>query len=273
MPELPEVEVTRQGIAPFLIGQVISRVVVRQPQLRWPIPRELVKRLPGQTITAVRRRAKYLLIDMPAGTLILHLGMSGSLRVLTTPVAPGRHDHFDLICAGKTLRLNDPRRFGAVLWHPAGGAITSQPGLFDRLGVEPFAPEFSGAGFWQHTRGRVAAIKSILLAGEGVVGVGNIYACESLFRAGIHPQRAAGRISKTRYVRLVEAIQGVLREAIQQGGSTLRNFVDSRGAPGYFQRGHQVYGRTGLPCVNCAGPIRHIRQGQRSTWYCPRCQR
>ncbi len=273
MPELPEVEVTRQGIAPLLIGQVISRVVVREPRLRWPIPPELVKQLPGQTIMAVRRRAKYLLIDMPAGTLILHLGMSGSLRVLTTPVAPGRHDHFDLICTDLTLRLNDPRRFGAVLWHPAGSAISGQPGLFDRLGLEPFSPEFSGAQFWQLTRGRAVSIKTILLGGEIVVGVGNIYACESLFRAGIHPQREASRISKTRYVRLAEAIQGVLQEAIQQGGSSLRNFVDSLGEPGYFQQAHRVYGRTGLPCVNCAGPIRHITQSQRSTWYCPRCQR
>lgn len=273
MPELPEVEVTRQGIAPFLVGQVITGVAVRQTRLRWPVPRVLSTVLTGQTITAVRRRAKYLLMDMPAGTLVLHLGMSGSLRVLTQELPPGPHDHFDLRCARHTLRLNDPRRFGAVLWQPAGGKLSSQPGLLERLGLEPFDPVFSGAHFWQHTRGRAAAIKQVLLAGEIVVGVGNIYASESLFRAGIHPQRAAGRISAARYERLAQAIREVLREAIAQGGSTLRDFVDSSGSPGYFQQAHQVYGRTGAPCVCCAQPIRHLRQGQRSTWYCPHCQR
>ncbi len=273
MPELPEVEVTRQGIAPHLVGQVITGVAVRQPRLRWPVPRILATALPGQTITAVRRRAKYLLIEVPTGTLILHLGMSGSLRVLNEAVAPGRHDHFDLQCGARTLRLNDPRRFGAVLWQPAGGTVSSLPSLFERLGLEPLAPEFTGRVFWQRTRGRSAAIKQVLLAGDVVVGVGNIYASESLFRAGIHPLREAGRISAARYARLAQTIREVLQEAIAQGGSTLRDFVDSSGAPGYFQQAHQVYGRTGQPCVRCAGPIRQITQGQRSTWYCPRCQR
>ncbi|NDU92692.1 MAG: hypothetical protein G3I10_08825, partial [Ferrovum sp.] len=164
-------------------------------------------------------------------------------------------------------------RFGAVLWQPAGGALSSQPGLFERLGLEPFDPAFSGAVFWQRTRGRSASIKQVLLTGEIVVGVGNIYASESLFRAGIHPQRAAGRISVARYERLVQAIRNVLREAIAQGGSSLRDFVGSSGMPGYFQQAHQVYGRTGAPCMRCAQPIRHLTQGQRSTWYCPYCQR
>jgi formamidopyrimidine-DNA glycosylase len=273
LPELPEVEVTRQGIAPFLVGQVITGVAVRHPRLRWPIPRTLARVLPGQTIMAVRRRAKYLLIDMPAGTLVLHLGMSGSLRILTQPTPPGAHDHFDLYCTGGMLRLNDPRRFGAVLWQPAGGQLSSQPGLLERLGLEPFDPAFTATVLWQRTRGRAMAIKQVLLAGEIVVGVGNIYASESLFRAGIHPQRPAGRISAARYERLAKTIREVLQEAIAQGGSTLRDFVDSRGAPGYFQQAHQVYGRTGAPCVRCGAAIRQITQGQRSTWFCPRCQR
>ncbi len=273
MPELPEVEVTRRGIAPFLVGQVITGVAVRHPRLRWPIPQALVRSLPGQPITAVRRRAKYLLIDMPAGTLVLHLGMSGSLRILTQAMPPGIHDHFDLCYTGGVLRLNDPRRFGAVLWQPEGGELSSQPGLLDRLGLEPFDPAFSAAVLWQRTRGRAGAIKQVLLAGEIVVGVGNIYASECLFRAGIHPQRSAGRISAARYERLAQTIRDVLQEAIAQGGSTLRDFVDSRGSPGYFQQAHQVYGRAGLPCVRCGAPIRQITQGQRSTWFCPRCQR
>jgi formamidopyrimidine-DNA glycosylase len=273
LPELPEVEVTRLGIAPALVGQLVTAVVVRHPRLRWPIPPVLAHALPGQTITAVRRRAKYLLLDMPAGTLVLHLGMSGSLRILTRPTPPGTHDHFDLCCTGGVLRLNDPRRFGAVLWQPVGGRLSSQPGLLERLGHEPFDPAFTGALLWQRTRGRAQAIKQVLLNGQIVVGVGNIYASESLFRAGIHPQRAAGRIGAARYEGLAQNIRAVLQEAIAQGGSTLRDFVDSSGSPGYFQQAHQVYGRTGAPCVRCGTPIRQITQGQRSTWFCPHCQR
>jgi formamidopyrimidine-DNA glycosylase len=270
MPELPEVEVTRLGIEPHLLGRTVQRVVVRQRQLRFPVPATLNRRLPGQTISAVRRRAKYLLIDMPAGTLIIHLGMSGSLRVLTTPTAPQKHDHFDLMCDGVTLRLNDPRRFGAVLWQAAGAAPSS---VLKKLGVEPLTAIFTGAYFWQQTRARRVPIKNLLLAGDVVVGVGNIYASESLFRARIHPARAANRISLARYERLAAEIKAVLQAAIAQGGSTLRDFVDSAGEAGYFQQSHQVYGRERLPCVQCGAAIRALRQGQRSTFYCPHCQR
>ena len=270
MPELPEVEVTRQGIEPHLVGRTIECVVVRQRQLRFPVPTLLNRRLPGQTINAVRRRAKYLLVDMPAGTLIIHLGMSGSLRVLTTATPPQKHDHFDLVCNGVTLRLNDPRRFGAVFWQTADAAPSS---VLMNLGLEPLTPAFTGAYFWGQTPKRRVPIKNLLLAGDVVVGVGNIYASECLFRAGIHPARAANRISQARYGRLVAEIKAVLKEAIEAGGSTLRDFVDSAGEAGYFQQSHRVYGREGLPCLQCGSAIRAIRQGQRSTFYCPHCQR
>ncbi|MDE1982433.1 MAG: bifunctional DNA-formamidopyrimidine glycosylase/DNA-(apurinic or apyrimidinic site) lyase [Betaproteobacteria bacterium] len=273
MPELPEVEVTRRGIAPHLEGRRIEAVVVREGRLRWPVPEALARCLPGQAVTAVRRRAKYLQLDTAAGTLWIHLGMSGSLRILTRTAPPGRHDHVDLVCGGVTLRYNDPRRFGAWLWQAAGTPPPLPGGADHGLGLEPFDPAFTGAHFHAVTRTRSAPVKQVLLAGDVVVGVGNIYASEALFRAGIHPARAARRIGRARYERLAGAIRDVLAQAIDQGGSTLRDFVDSRGEPGYFQQSHQVYGRTGQPCVRCGTPIRLLRQGQRSTWYCPRCQR
>ena len=273
MPELPEVEVTRRGIAPHLEGRRIEAVVVREARLRWPVPEVLARRLPGQTVTAVHRRAKYLQLHTAAGTLWIHLGMSGSLRILTRDDPPGRHDHVDLVCGAVTLRYTDPRRFGALLWQPAGAPAPLRGAGEAGLGVEPFDPAFGGGSLRAALRGRTAPIKQALLAGDAVAGVGNIYASEALFRAGIHPARRAGSLSLARCERLAAAVRDVLGQAIAQGGSTLRDFVDSRGEPGYFQQSHQVYGRTGEPCVRCGSAVRHLRQGQRSTWYCPRCQR
>ncbi len=277
MPELPEVEVTRQGLEPHVLGAQILAVVVRQPRLRWPLLADLNQRLAGQHILRLERRAKYLLFHTAAGTLVIHLGMSGSLRIFTRERAPGLHDHVDLVLdhwgTRQWLRLNDPRRFGAVLWQPLGQAILNAPPVLDGLGIEPFDPRFQGSWLYIHTRPRAAAIKQVLLAGQVVVGVGNIYASESLFRAGIDPRRSARRISEQRYEHLAQAIRLVLQEAIAAGGSSLRDYVNTDGGSGYFQQAHQVYDRTGQPCVRCTTPIRHIRQGQRSTWFCPHCQR
>ncbi|MBL8382019.1 MAG: bifunctional DNA-formamidopyrimidine glycosylase/DNA-(apurinic or apyrimidinic site) lyase [Burkholderiales bacterium] len=276
MPELPEVEVTRRGIAPGLVGRRIDAVAVREPRLRWPIPPGLARTLTGTTVRRVDRRGKYLLLDCAgtgrAGWLILHLGMSGSLRFVAPGTPPAKHEHFDLQAGGAVLRLTDPRRFGAVLWHPAADGPPSDHPLLAGLGVEPFAPEFSAQRLFEATRGRTASVKQTLLAGAIVVGVGNIYASESLFRARIHPGTAAGRVSLARYARLVPEIRAVLAEAIDKGGSTLRDFRTSDG-PGYFQLDYRVYDRAGLPCRVCGTPIRRIVQGQRSTFYCPRCQR
>ena len=278
MPELPEVEVTRRGIAPHLTGHTVTDAVVRHRGMRWPVPANLARTLTGLQVAAVKRRGKYLLIEChaaaakPAGWLILHLGMSGSLRVLPPGTAPKKHEHFDLVTRDALLRLHDPRRFGAVLWHPASAGPVEQHTLLAGLGVEPLEDQFSADLLHRATRGRKVAIKQALLAGNIVVGVGNIYASEALFRARIHPKTAAGRISAVRYTRLTEEIRAVLGEAIKKGGSTLRDFTRSDGEPGYFQLDYFVYGRTGLPCRVCGAPIRTLRQGQRSTFYCPQCQ-
>jgi formamidopyrimidine-DNA glycosylase len=287
MPELPEVEVTRLGLVPHVTGRRIVCAVVRHHGLRWPIDPALPELLAGLTVTRLLRRGKYLLIEcMPdashpagrlpdptGGWLLIHLGMTGTLRVLETPVPPGPHDHvdFELADAGGavvTLRYRDPRRFGAVLWH-AG----DEDALLRNLGIEPFDARFNGDWMHTRTRGRSAAIKTVLLAGDIVVGVGNIYCSESLFRAGIRPTTAAGRISRPRYAALAEAIRATLADAISRGGSTLRDFVGSDGQSGYFQLEAFVYDRAGLPCRVCGTPIRQIVQGQRSTFYCPSCQR
>lgn len=277
MPELPEVEVTKLGIAPHVQGKRVTAVHVRQPKLRWPVPPHLLTTLIGRVLRNVTRRGKYLLLDFEIGWVLLHLGMSGSLRVVSTNAVVEKHDHVDLVFGARSLRLQDPRRFGAVLWHAAADGDVLQHPLLQGLGVEPFAPAFdaepAAAFLHQMTRGRQASIKQVLLAGDVVVGVGNIYASESLFRAGICPQTPAGKISKARYYRLAQEIRATLAEAVQHGGSTLRDFVGGDGQRGYFQMQHFVYGRTAEPCWVCQTPIRVLRQGQRSTFYCPRCQK
>ncbi len=277
MPELPEVEVTRRGVAPHLEGRVVDSVVMRREGLRWPFPPDLSATLAGHTLLHARRRGKYLLLGFAHGTLIVHLGMSGHLRVLPFGTPAKTHDHFDLVVhegdGKQVLRLHDPRRFGAVLWHDANDGNLAEHVLLRGLGVEPLEDGFSGALLHRATRRRPAAIKQVLLAGDIVVGVGNIYACESLFRAGINPKTAASRISRGRYDKLALAIRDVLAEAIVQGGSTLRDFIAVNGRSGYFQQTYFVYDRTGVPCRVCATPIRQIKQGQRSTFYCVVCQK
>ena len=271
MPELPEVETTRRGIEPHLCEQQIRQVIVHNPKLRWPIPPSLPRRLEGAIIQSVGRRAKYLLIETNRGTLILHLGMSGSLRLTETGTATRKHDHFILrLGSVMELRLHDPRRFGAVLWHK--GKIEQHPLLRD-LGPEPLLDDFTAEYLLQTCKGRKTTIKQHIMNSKVVVGVGNIYASESLFLAGIHPKRAAGRISGQRIERLVEAIKSVLASAIEQGGTTLRDFVHEDGQPGYFSLQLNVYGRTGEPCPHCGSVIRQINLGQRSTFYCSCCQR
>ena len=271
MPELPEVEAVRRGIAPLLLGQRISRIVVRQWQLRWPIPRQLLTELPGQHIRRIERRAKYLLVETGGGTLLLHLGMSGSLQVVPADRLPDRHDHLDVILQdGACLRLRDPRRFGAALW--CRGDVHRHR-LLAGLGPEPLEPEFDGDHLYDHARKRNVAVKNFIMNARVVAGIGNIYACEALYLAGVHPARPAGRISRTRYRRLAECIRRVLREAISDGGTTLRDFVAADGRPGCFGRRLRVYGRGGEACERCRVPIRQRRIGQRSSFYCPACQR
>ncbi|KFC73599.1 MULTISPECIES: bifunctional DNA-formamidopyrimidine glycosylase/DNA-(apurinic or apyrimidinic site) lyase [unclassified Massilia] len=277
MPELPEVEVTRRGVAPHIEGRVVEGAVLRREGLRWPFPPGLSELLAGRRILATGRRGKYLLIEFEHGTLIVHLGMSGHLRVLPPGIEPRKHDHFDLVVNGpegrQVLRLHDPRRFGAVLWHGKDEGELEEHLLLRGLGVEPLGEGFSGELLWRETRKRNAPIKQVLLAGDIVVGVGNIYACESLFRAGINPKTPAARISRARYDRLAEAIKDILAAAIVQGGSTLRDFIAVNGQSGYFQQTYFVYDRAGVPCRNCGSPVRQIKQGQRSTFYCVQCQR
>ncbi|MFP5392121.1 MAG: bifunctional DNA-formamidopyrimidine glycosylase/DNA-(apurinic or apyrimidinic site) lyase [Gammaproteobacteria bacterium] len=277
MPELPEVEVTRRGVAPHLEGRVVERVLLRRDGLRWPFPPELASLLQGQRITHTGRRGKYLLIGFAHGTLIIHLGMSGHLRVLPAATQAKKHDHIDLVVEGEdgpqALRLNDPRRFGAVLWHANEDGPLDQHVLLRALGVEPLEEGFDGALLYRATRGKSAPIKQVLLGGDIVVGVGNIYACESLFRAGINPKTPAGRIGRERYDKLAHAIRTILAEAIVAGGSTLRDFLSVNGNSGYFQQSYFVYDRAGVPCRNCGSPVRQIKQGQRSTFYCVNCQK
>ncbi|WP_109479302.1 bifunctional DNA-formamidopyrimidine glycosylase/DNA-(apurinic or apyrimidinic site) lyase [Paraburkholderia sp. C35] len=276
MPELPEVEVTRRGIEPYVAGRRVERVEVRNPALRWPIPAGFARLLHGRLVHKVERRGKYLLFEIDEGWFIVHLGMTGTLRVLRNmphPPAAAKHDHVDWIFDDFILRFRDPRRFGAVLWHPrSDGDILDHPLLAD-LGVEPFAPSFSGSLMFRKTRGRKVSVKQALLAGDIVVGVGNIYASESLFRAGIRPTTAAGRVSLVRYELLADAVRVTLAAAIEKGGSTLRDFVGSNGESGYFQLDYFVYDRAGQPCRVCGTPIKQIVQGQRSTYFCPTCQR
>ena len=270
MPELPEVETTRRGIRRALRGRRITEFVLRNHKLRWPVDRALAKILPGQRVRDVRRRAKYLLIELDRGTLIAHLGMSGSLRVLPTDAPWLKHDHYELrLDKGGCLRFNDPRRFGSLHW------VTGDPlehPLLAGLGPEPLDRGFGGAYLAGRARGRKVAIKQFLMDQRVVVGVGNIYASEALFRAGIHPRRAAGKVSAERFERLADGVRTVLGEAIRQGGTTLRDYVSADGTPGYFRQKLFVYERDGQPCRRCRTPIRKLAQGQRSTYFCPACQ-
>ena len=270
MPELPEVETTRRGLAPHCLGQRIVGVVIRDRRLRWPVREDLPALLHGQAIRDLRRRAKYLLMDFDAGTLLIHLGMSGSLRVLHGAPPAQLHDHIDLcLHGGVTLRYNDPRRFGSFQWFPRGEA----PRPLAALGPEPLSTDFDGAYLYRRSRGRRVAVKPFLMDGGVVVGVGNIYASEALFFAGIRPDRAASRISRDRYERLAGHVKQVLTSAIEQGGTTLRDFVGSDGRPGYFAQQLYVYGRGGEPCKRCGRSLRETRLGQRSSVYCIACQR
>jgi formamidopyrimidine-DNA glycosylase len=269
MPELPEVEVTRRGLAPQLAGRIISAVAVREPRLRWPVP-QAVRKLAGRTVRAVHRRGKYLLVDCGDGHLILHLGMSGSLRLLPPGTPAEKHDHFDLVLGDRLLRLRDPRRFGAVLW--TADDVHAHP-LIVNLGVEPLSRALDPARLHALTRKHRAPIKQFLMDGRRIVGVGNIYANESLFLAGIRPRAPAGKLSLERCARLSAAIKQTLRAAIRSGGSSLRDFVGADGNAGYFQQRYWVYDRAGQPCRRCGTIIRKIQQGQRATFYCPSCQK
>jgi len=270
MPELPEVETTRRGIAPYIAGQTIAKVLVRQGRLRWPVPDNLSNVLKGLAIDQVDRRGKYLLLSTSAGVLLIHLGMSGSLRIITSGTQPGKHDHVDIqFDSGNALRFTDPRRFGCILW-------TTQPvfthPLMKRLGPEPLTDTFDGAYLKRISKDRKTAVKSFIMDNHVVVGVGNIYANEALFAAGILPYRAAGKVSLQRYQLLSREIKSVLNHAIEVGGTTLRDFTGGDGQPGYFKQNLKVYGRLGMPCVDCNTALRERRIGQRSSIYCPRCQ-
>ncbi len=271
MPELPEVETTRRGLAPLAEGREIARLSVRCRQLRWPVAEEL-EQLPGKTIRGLERRAKWLLWRFDHGSVLWHLGMSGSFRAWDTAPAPGPHDHVDLqLSDGRLLRYTDPRRFGAVLWQPG-----PDPQLHPRLaglGPEPLGTDFDGDWLWRLSRGRRTTVKQFIMDGQIVVGVGNIYAAEALFTAGIHPRRAVGRISRQRYQGLAEAIRETLQRAIEVGGTSLRDFTVGDGTPGYFGQELRVYGRSGLPCPACKEALRGEVIGQRATVWCPRCQR
>ncbi|TFH88329.1 bifunctional DNA-formamidopyrimidine glycosylase/DNA-(apurinic or apyrimidinic site) lyase [Billgrantia azerbaijanica] len=273
MPELPEVETTRRGIAPHVEGREIVEVIVREPRLRVPVPGDLVDRLVGARLGPLARRAKYLLFPIAGATpasLLWHLGMSGSLRIARLGELPKKHDHLDLVLDdGAILRYHDPRRFGFVDW--LAGDVELDPRLA-RLGPEPLSEAFHGERLHRLSRGRRLAVKPFLMDSGVVVGVGNIYAAEALFLAGIDPRRAAGRIGRERYARLAAAVQEVLAAAIAQGGTTLRDFVGGTGEPGYFRQRLNVYGRDGAPCRRCGGELRRVTLGQRSSVFCPRCQ-
>ncbi|MCK5813081.1 MAG: bifunctional DNA-formamidopyrimidine glycosylase/DNA-(apurinic or apyrimidinic site) lyase [Cocleimonas sp.] len=270
MPELPEVETTCRGIAPYVEGQQVNSIIIRQAQLRWPIP-ESLQELEGQKILSVTRRAKYILLQATNGCSILHLGMSGSLRIIDASLTAQKHDHIDIILkTGKALRLHDPRRFGAVLWTRDDPLMHK---LLSKLGSEPLSDAFNPKFLYKMSRKRSVSVKQFIMNAQVVVGIGNIYASESLFMAGISPKIAAGKISLLRYEKLVNAIKIVLAHAIEQGGTTLRDFVQAEGKPGYFQQQLNVYGRVGEQCNRCNALIKKITQGQRSSFYCSKCQK
>lgn len=271
MPELPEVETTRRGIEPHVAGRRVVELAVHEPRLRWPVPPQISRAVCGAAVIGVRRRAKYLLIDLDRHrSLILHLGMSGSLRVLPAKTPRLKHDHFDLLIdSGQTLRFNDPRRFGSL--HLVEGDPLAHP-LLASLGPEPLNPEFDPEHLWQASRGRRVAVKPFLMNAHVVVGVGNIYASEALFRAGVRPGRQARHLKRDEIVRIVESIKAVLTQAVKVGGTTLRDYVGADGTPGYFKQKLFVYERADEPCRHCGTPIRHRVQAQRSTYWCHVCQ-
>ncbi len=274
MPELPEVETTRRGLRKALEGVRIEHAVVRERRMRQPISRALPACVEGQTIRTLARRAKYLLLDCSAGTLIIHLGMSGRLWLVERGTPPQKHDHFDLVLAnGKVVRLRDPRRFGLVLWHARDQGDIAHHKLFSLLGPEPLSADFNGATLYAATRQRSAAIKQVIMDSHMVVGVGNIYASEALFRAGISPRIAARRLTRARCDRLAGVICETLSEAITAGGSSIRDYVGGDGMAGNFQSNFAVYDRDGQPCKCCGTRVKRLLQGQRSTFYCPACQR
>lgn len=267
MPELPEVETTLRGLEPWLVGRHIASVTVRQPALRWPVTENLDQLVSGQLIVSLTRRAKYLQIQLERGSLLIHLGMSGSLRIVDANSAWRKHDHIEFrTTQDRCLRYHDPRRFGSCQWS------LDEHWQLKNLGPEPLSSEFNGDLLYRHSRGRKIAIKPFIMNAAVVVGVGNIYAAEALFLSGIRPDRSAGRVSRMRYDRLATNIKGVLARAISQGGTTLRDYVDSKGEPGYFQQQLNVYGRQGQPCPNCSLALREQRLGQRSSVYCVSCQ-
>ena len=275
MPELPEVETTRRGLAPHVENRIVTDVVLRRPDLRWPIPPEVPSLLPGQRIDAVRRRAKYLLLETAVGSAVLHLGMSGSLRVLPADTPLDAHDHVDFRLQprarepARVLRFNDPRRFGCLVWQAPGETHD----LLRGLGPEPLSESFDGAYLFARSRGRKAPIKTFLMDQSIVVGVGNIYAAEALFEAGIHPLREAGKVSRARYEALVVVVKRILGYAIERGGTTLRDFINPDGQPGYFDLELMAYGRGGEPCPKCGRRMKQATIGQRTTVWCTRCQR
>ena len=277
MPELPEVEVTRLGIQPHIEGLRVSAVNIIDGRLRWPVPSNLNTLLSGQKVLGIERRGKYLLMELDTGYLLLHLGMTGTLRVLPNgdPLKP--HDRVTFEFGKLSLRLHDPRKFGAVLWHPKSKGPIEGNALLQKLGVEPFSPEFEGElgteVLYQCSRKRSVAVKQFLLAGQAVVGVGNIYCSESLFEAGIHPAKAAGKLTRPQCSRLATAVRLILKKAIAAGGSSLKDFVNSEGDPGHFMVQTKVYDRKDQPCKVCKTPIKQIVQGQRSTYFCPQCQK
>ena len=270
MPELPEVETSRRGIEPYLVGEKIDKIIIREKRLRWPVRADVAKQLTKQTVSSVSRRAKYLLINTTNGSAMIHLGMSGSVFIVDRDTPATVHEHFDFdLSSGKTLRYRDPRRFGSLHWtkDPA------QHKLIRSLGPEPLGHSFSGEYLWQRSRGRRVTIKQFIMNANIVVGVGNIYASEALYLAGINPHRAAGRVSLQRYELLANVIQEVLQKAIKAGGTTLRDFYGGDGEAGYFQQELSVYGRDDEPCRKCERPISVVVLGQRSTFYCKNCQR
>lgn len=274
MPELPEVETTKKGITPKANQQTIKAFIVRNPNLRWPVDLNLTKKLPGLVIQSIDRRGKYLLLKTKIGTLLIHLGMSGNLRVLPENTPALKHDHVDIVLEnGYLVRLNDPRRFGSVLWHPASEGPVEQHKLLAKLAPEPLTDDFNGQYFYEKTRNRKVAIKTLVMNSSVAVGAGNIYANESLFMSKIHPQTTASKLTKKQCEVLVNNIKLVLAAAIEQGGTTLKDFMSPDGKPGYFVQKLNVYDQGGKPCTVCGTTIERIIINQRASYFCPKCQK